>query len=218
MKILTWNIQRPRKVNKSILDKLAEFDADILVLTETNSTINPGKKYFCVATETLLKGYDGIDYKSEENRTTIWTKYKIETDHKTYDSFTSVCNTIQTPNGSLKVYGTIIGVFGGLGERFKNDLKSQILDFETLCENSFCIIGDLNVTFSGRIYPSNEAKNKLNAIFEKLDLTNLTSNLENNVDHIILSNDFLKNKSVIIETWNHDKKLSDHIGICLSLK
>jgi len=219
MKILTWNIERPKAENQFILDKLAEYNAEIVILTETNSIIKLGKEYSFVATESLINGYDGIQYKTGENRTTIWTKYKIGIQQETYDSFTSVCAQIETPNGLLNVYGTIIGVFGGIGERFKSDLENQILDFENLStESSICIVGDFNVTFSGRVYPSHDARNKLNLVFEKLELINLTSEIENNVDHIVLSKSYMENKKVKIETWNLDKKLSDHIGVCLTLE
>ena len=216
MKILTWNLERPKKANQDILEKLAELDADILILTETNSAINPGEKYSFVSTKSLEKGFDGIDYKIGENRTTIWSKYQIKSEIKTYDDFTSVCVEIETEFGLLKVYGTIIGVFGGIDERFKSDLQNQIKDFENLGK-SFCVAGDFNVTFSGRAYPSHDARNKLNAIFEKLELKNLTSEIENNVDHIVLSREFLSNKKCEIEIWNEDKRLSDHIGICVSI-
>ena len=219
MKILTWNIERPKKANQAILEKLAEYNADIVVLTETNTIINPGKEYASIESETLIKGHDGIKYHTGENRTTIWTKYKIVLKHKTYDNCTSICAQIETPNGSLNVYATIIGVFGGIGERFKSDLENQLLDFEKLTsKNPLCFIGDLNVTFSGRVYPSHDARNKLNNAFEKLKLTNVSAAIENNVDHIVVSKNFIKNKKVTIETWNHDKKLSDHIGICLTIE
>ena len=178
MKILTWNIERPKKANQLIIDKLAEYDADILILTEKNVIINPGNEYISIASETLTKDHDGINYQAWENRTTIWTKYNTSAYHITYDNYTSVCAQIETPNGSLNVYATIIGVFSGIGERFKTDLENQLLDFEMLSsENSLCIVGDLNVTFSGRVYPSHDARNKLNAAFEKLKLTNLTSEI-----------------------------------------
>ncbi len=216
MKILTWNLERPKKVNQLILDKLAELDADILILTETNSAINLSEKYSFVSTKSLEKGFDGIDYKIGENRTTIWSKYRFKSKHKTYNDFTSVCVEIETEFGLLKVYGTIIGVFGGIGERFKFDLENQIKDFENI-EDSFCVAGDFNVTFSGRVYPSHEARNKLNSIFDELELQNLTCEIENNVDHIVLSRKFLSNKKCKTEIWNEDKKLSDHIGICVSI-
>ena len=219
MKILTWNIERPKIGNQLILDKLAEYNAEILILTETNSLIKPSEEYSFIATEILTNGYDGIEYNTGENRVTIWTKYKIGVQYKTYDCFTSVCTQIETPNGLLNVYGTIIGVFGGIGKRFQSDLKNQLLDFENLStENFFCIVGDLNVTFSGRVYPSHDARNKLNLAFEKLGLKNLTSEIDNNIDHIVLSKGFVENKNVKFETWNIDKKLSDHIGICLTLE
>ncbi|MEK8181124.1 endonuclease/exonuclease/phosphatase family protein [Flavobacterium buctense] len=219
MKILTWNIERPKAENQLILDKLAEYDAEIIILTETNSIIKLGQEYTFVATETLKNGYDGVQYKAGENRTTIWTKYKIRIQHKTYDGFTSVSVEIETPNGLLNVYGTIIGVFGGIGERFKSDLEKQLLDFENLpTESPICVAGDLNVTFTGRVYPSHDARNKLNSAFEKLELKNLTAEIENNVDQIVISKSFIKNRNVKIETWNHDRKLSDHIGICITLE
>ena len=219
MKILTWNIERPKSENQSIIDKLTEFDAEIIILTETNSVIKLGEEYEFVATESLESGFDGVKYKTGENRTTIWTKYRIGIQKKTFDNFTSVCVEIETPKGLLNVYGTIIGVFGGIGERFKNDLEKQLLDFENLSEEKLvCIVGDLNVTFSGRVYPSHDAKNKLNSAFEKLKLKNLTSEIEDNVNHIVLSKSLIENRNVKIETWNHDKKLSDHIGICVTIE
>ncbi len=219
MKILTWNLERPKKVNHLILKKLSEFDADILILTETNSAINLGKKYSFVSTDSLFSGFDGIDYIIGENRTTIWSKYEIKSKFQTYDNFTSVCVQIETEYGLLNVYGTIIGVFGGKGVRFKNDLNSQILDFNKFAlENYLCVAGDFNVMFSGLAYPSHESRNKLNTVFDELNLENLTSKIENNVDHIVLSKDFLANKKIEITIWNEDKKLSDHIGICLDIK
>ncbi|MFV5699162.1 endonuclease/exonuclease/phosphatase family protein [Flavobacterium sp. ZT3R17] len=217
MKILTWNLERLIKnKNQLILDKLSELDADILILTETNSIINPGEGYSCIATESLSKGHDGIPYKSGENRTTIWTKYKIEKQYKTFANFTSVSAEIKTPLGLLNIYGTIIGVFGGKDERFKTDLESQLLDFKNLLGN-ICIAGDFNVYMSGYAYPSHEARKKLNQIFDNLNLKCLTSEIADNVDHIVLSKDFIKNQKINIETWNLDKKLSDHIGICIHL-
>ena len=63
--------------------------------------INPGKEYASIETKTLLLGHDGVKYQSGENRTTIWTKYKIVEEHKTFDSYTAVCAQIETQNLSL---------------------------------------------------------------------------------------------------------------------
>ena len=218
MKIATWNLERlDKRKNQLILERLTEVNADILVLTETNSIIHP-ENYLCISTEELPREHDGTKYKVGENRTSIWTKYKATTRHKTFDSFTSVCTDIETPFGLLTVYGTIIGVFGNRKERFNSDLQGQLKDFVTLFDGKhICIAGDLNVTFSGYVFPSHQARQTLNDAFKKHKLINTTATIADNVDHIVLSSDFIKNKQTSIETWNTDKKLSDHMGVCLTL-
>ena len=216
MKIVTWNLERLKNnQTEIILSKLTELDADILILTETDSRINLGDKYSSISTQNLFNGYDGTPYKNTENRTTIWTKFKIEKQHATYDNYTSVCAEIQTPFGLLNVYGTIIGVFNGKGERFESDMKSSKLDFEKLSGN-ICIAGDFNIALSGFAYPSHKARNEINEIFERLDLKCLTSEIKNSVEHIAISKSYLENRKTSIEIWNEDKKLSDHIGICIT--
>ena len=225
MKILTWNLERLIKnKNQLILDKLNELDADILVLTETSSKISLGKKYSSIATTFLPNDFNGIidvSYTDEENRVTIWTKYKIKNQHKTYDKYTSVCAEIETPFGLLTLYGTIIGVFGGKGDRFKNDLENQILDFNKMLDkNASCIIGDFNVMFSGYAYPSHIARDTLNNIFDKLQLINTTEKIEyfeKNVEHIVISSSIIKDKKLTIDYWNDNFELSEHIGICLTI-
>ncbi len=217
MKIATWNLERLQKnKTETILSKLAELDADILILTETDCRIGLGERYTSIATQNLFTGYDGIDYKGTENRVTIWTKYKVAKQHRTCDPYTSLFVELLTPIGTLTVYGTIIGVFGGKGERFNQDLKSQSLDFEKLTGN-FCIAGDLNVILSGYSYPSYKARNELNQIFDKLNLKCITSEISDSVDHIAISKGYIQNQNSTIAIWNEDKSLSDHIGICIEL-
>lgn len=218
MRIATWNLQRlEKRKNQLILDKLIDIDADILVLTETNAIIQLDN-YTCISTDFLPADFDNIRYRNGENRVSILTKYKATTRHKTFDSFTTVCTDIETPFGLLTVYGSIIGVFGNRQPRFDNDLNGQIADFKKLFPGrQVCLAGDLNVTFSGQLWPSNKARQALVDAFNALGLTNTTVNIPDTVDHIVLSNDFLKNKQLEIETWNVDKKLSDHVGHVLTL-
>ena len=218
MKIATWNLERLIKRKKQlVLDKLAEINADILVLTETNSIIQL-ENYTCISTDSLPTEFDNIKYADGENRVSILTKYKATTLHTTFDSFTTVCTDIETPFGLLTVYGSIIGVFANRQPRFDNDLNGQIKDFEKIFPGrQVCFAGDLNVTFSGRPYPSNKARQILLDSFDKFGLTNTTANIVDTVDHIVLSNNFLENKHLEIETLNTDKKLSDHVGHLLTL-
>lgn len=218
MKIATWNLQRlEKRKNQQILDKLADINADILVLTETSSKIQLDN-YNCISTDPLPTDFDNTKYADGENRVSILTKYKITIRHETFDSFTTVCSDIETPLGVLTVYGSIIGVFANRQPRFDNDLNGQLADFEKIFTGrQVCFIGDLNVTFSGRTWPSNKTRQILVDAFKKYNLTNTTANIEGTVDHMVLSKDFLDNKHLSIETWNVDKKLSDHIGHLLNL-
>lgn len=216
MKIATWNLERLIKnKNEALLAKIKEIDADIFVLTETNEAIGL-EGYNSVSTEKLDKRQDGIDYKKGENRVSIWTKYPIIKTYETYDCFTGVCADLQTPQGVLTVYGTIIGVFANKQPRFGEDLFGQVADFNRIFPGrQVCIIGDLNIMFSGFAYPSHKARNTMNEACSKFELLNTTAELPKNVDHIILSTSFLKDRAYENETWNEDERLSDHKGVCL---
>lgn len=218
MRIATWNLQRlEKRKNKEILDKLSNINADILVLTETSSIIQLDN-YNCVSTDPLPSNFDNIKFNAGENRVSILTKYKTKIQHKTFDSFTAVCTDIETPFGLITVYGSIIGVFANRQPRFDNDLNGQLADFEKIFPGKqVCFAGDLNVTFSGRPWPSNKARQTLVDAFKNFGLTNTTAKIADTVDHIVLSNDFIENKHLEIKTWNTDKKLSDHVGHLLTL-
>jgi hypothetical protein len=218
MRIATWNLERLiKRKNQLVLEKLEDINADILILTETNSIIQL-ENYSCISTDLLPIEFDNIKYAVGENRVSILTKYKVTVRHKTFDSFTSVCTDIETPFGLLTVYGSIIGVFANRQPRFDNDLNGQLADFRRIFPGrQVCFAGDLNVTFSGRPWPSNKARQTLVDAFGKYGLINTTANIEDTVDHIVLSNAFLENKILEIETWNTDKKLSDHVGHLLTL-
>lgn len=218
MRIATWNLQRlEKRKNLLILDKLAQINADILVLTETNSIIQPDN-YHCISTDLLPPDFDQIKYRVGEKRVSILTKYQITTQHKTFDRFTTVCADIETPFGPLTVYGSIIGVFGNRQPRFDNDLYGQMADFEKIFPGRHvCFAGDLNITFSGMPWPSKKARQTLIDAFGKFGLTNTTAHIPDTVDHLALSTEFLINKHIEIETWNVDKKLSDHVGHVVTL-
>ncbi|KGO92908.1 endonuclease/exonuclease/phosphatase family protein [Flavobacterium subsaxonicum] len=220
MKILNWNIERLKRpaFKEAVLAIIDSYDADIIVLTETSAQINPGNSYNSVQTFALSSFHDGIKYKEGENRVTLFSKYPIIQTHKTYDDYTSVCADVATTLGPLRIYATITGVFGGIGERFKQDILGQMSDFKTLLYDCpTCIIGDLNTTFSGYTYPSHAARNTLIDYFDKKKMTNITAPIADNVDHIILSIDYLGSAKILTSVFNEGKKLSDHIGICVEI-
>ncbi len=222
MKIVNWNVGRPSKTKAiEIVKKLNQIDADILVLTETNEKLISFDNYSSISTKYIENDFDGkntILYKEGEIRTTIWTKYRITNSYQTSDEYTSVCADVETSFGTLMVYGTIIGVFNGLNKRYHSDLENQMNDFEQLFKNkNVCLIGDYNTSFSGHPYPSKIARKKIKTFLDMFCLTNLTGQINDNVCHIAISSNYLEKKIPTSEIWNKDKKLSDHIGICISI-
>jgi exonuclease III len=86
MKIATWNLERLiKRKTKLVLDKLVDINADILILTETNSIIQL-ENYTCISTSHLPTNFDNIKYEVGENRVSILTKYNATIRHKTFDS------------------------------------------------------------------------------------------------------------------------------------
>lgn len=217
MKIATWNIERPTKTGTRIqhlINCLKEIDADILILTESHEGISLGDDYNYFHTDILKETF----YKEGEKRTSIYSKYPLIDTQPTFRADTSICTKLKTPYGDLAVYGTVIGINGNRRKSFDADLVKQLEDFEKISANeNLCIGGDLNMSFSDNYYYTQEGRLKLNNSFNKLKLTNLTAGLPENIDHIIISDAFMKGKFVKISEWNRDKKLSDHIGVCVTI-
>ena len=197
--------------NSLFLDTLNQIDSDIIILTETNSIIDFGEKYFSVSTNPLPKLVDKYTYELGENRVTIFSKFPFVRQIPIADSYTSVCAEIETPFGQLIIYGTIIGFLGGLLEPFKSDLEKQTLDLTQLVgQGNVFFGGDLNIAFSGRAYPSKLVVEKVAELFDNLALTNLTKEFDNSAIHCVISNSFLENKKVEKEQTTFDKKITDH--------
>lgn len=217
MKIATWNIERPEKTGarvQHLINCLKEIDADILILTESNEAVLFGSDYNYFHTDIL----EELFYNEGERRTSIYSKYSLLGTLPTFRADTSICTKLKTPFGDLAVYGTVIGINGNRRKNFDADLVKQLEDFEKISANeNICIGGDLNMTFSDNYYHTQEGRLKLNNSFNKLKLTNLTADIPENIDHIIISDAFMKDKAVKLFEWNRDKKLSDHIGVCVTI-
>jgi endonuclease/exonuclease/phosphatase family metal-dependent hydrolase len=222
MKIATWNVERPnvssKRRNEEIIAALQEVDADILILTETNSCINLGKGYNSFATPSLSLS-SGVQYREDENRTTIWSKFPAKRYMKTYDEFTAICIGFGTPFGELIVYGTIIGIHGNRRISFSEDLTLQLKDWREITSiDNICVAGDFNISFGDNYYYTKEGRDKINAAFVELKMKNLTGGIKQNIDHIAISESFIKTLKYTTLIWNEDKRISDHIGVCITLQ
>jgi exonuclease III len=226
LRIATWNVMRPRvssKRNPNIFKALRDIDADILVLTETNSCIHPGEQYAPFSTADLYGSFSkfGEPYRTGEKRVTIWGKNAENAFEHACVSQSGVCVHLSTPFGELNIYGTVIGPYGGGGTEFYADLKNQIEDWERLNSlGHLCILGDFNTAFKGR-YFTKEGREKLNACFQKLNIKVPTRDIAENIDHIAVSKSFLDSFHYEIKLWNeipNEQEFSDHMGVCLTLE
>lgn len=216
MKIATWNIERLQKrKNDKILQSIREIKADILILTEASNLIDLSDDYLYSAKTAALYNINN-NYRVDEYRIIIFSKFPIIKIIKTYDDSTSCCVEIKTTNENLLVYGTIIGIYGNRRKCFNEDLEKQIEDINKISQSgNFCLAGDLNISFSDNYYFTKLGREKLNTAFTENKLINYTKDIPQNIDHIIISSNFTDRIENKITTWNQNKLLSDHIGVCV---
>ena len=193
--------------NQLFIDAINKIDPDIIILTETNSIIDFGAKYFSASTKPLPANFEGYTYATGENRVTILSKFSFNKQIPTADIYTSVCVEIDTPFGPLIIYGTIIGFLWGLLAPFESDLKKQTIDLTNLSkQGNMCFAGDLNIAFSGRVYPRKTTIKKVSELFDNLALKNLTAGTKNCAIHAVISKSFLQNKNEKKDIMHFDKK------------
>ena len=80
-------------------------------------------------------------------------------------------------------------------------------------ERIVCMIGDFNCSFSDNYYYTSIGRNMLFNFFKENDISVLTADCSECIDHIAISNSFLNNSLPEIQEWNYQKRLSDHKGI-----
>ena len=109
LRIATWNLRRPRRSRprKAAIpqDSPRAIDADICILTETNSIVTPGSKYTSVESWRIPNPNVHSD---GESRTTIWSRYEILRTIETHADDTAVCVEVRLPAGPMIVYGTVL--------------------------------------------------------------------------------------------------------------
>jgi endonuclease/exonuclease/phosphatase family metal-dependent hydrolase len=220
LKIGNWNIERLKKFREKdeILNEINKRNFDILVLTEYDEKIKPLGFDYQISTDSLINVNTDY-YKESERRAIIFSKYPILNIFNTYYKYTACCAELKTDYGNLVVYATIIGIYGNRDQNFKDDLLKQILDYKRLtAEKDICIIGDYNLTFSDNYYYTKFGRENITNAFQECKIRNFTADLNENIDHISISENFIGKSDFNIETWNFDKKLSDHIGVSIEFK
>lgn len=218
MKIATWNVERlkHKKHIDQLLYECGSVSSDILVLTEADQRLRPAYQY-CFETPLLTTG-GNILYQPTENRVSVFTNYPCARQYRTYDEQTSICVELETENGNLLVYGTIVGVYGNRHSSYIPDLKRQMEDIKRLSKlaDGFCFCGDFNCSFSDNYYFTKDARRIFLEVFKENNIQLLTAAQPECIDHIAISANFVGDCNVDIEEWNIGRVLSDHKGISVS--
>ena len=219
MRIATWNVERLKHHAKTdvMLQAVEAANADILVLTETDSRFVPAYPYECHSS--LLREIRPDYYRETENRVSIYSRFPVIKEYKTYDRYTAVCAELLTDRGNLLVYGTIMGIFGNRAASFNSDLEMQMSDILRLSMegHSLCVIGDFNLSFEDNYYYTKHGRNLLRQTFLDCGIDILTHAVPECIDHIAVSKGFAGERAAVAE-WNKDKSLSDHKGIVVEIK
>ena len=215
MRIATWNIER-LKHKKSICEieqACNNSNADILVLTETDSRIHIDFPYvyYSPSPSAVKPDY----YAKTEHRIAIYTKAPCVSAIETYDPYTALCIELETKFGVLTVYGTIMGVFGNRNSSFLPDVKRQMADNQNLKKlgKKICICGDYNLSFCDNYYFTTKGRVEVQQTFEQCGITIITAELAECIDHIAVSNELIERRQISLSEWNHEKTLSDHKGV-----
>lgn len=220
MKISTWNIERLKHGNSlgEIIQICEQKQSDILVLTETDNRVKPYYQYCFQTRNTINEGK--LSYKDTETRVSIFTNYRCIRQYPTFNPYTAVCVELDTPQGVILVYGTIMGVYGNRHSSYLTDLQKQIEDFSNLLTfgKPLCICGDFNCSFADNYYFTKIGRDSILKFFDENNITILTRDRSECIDHIAMSDSFIKNEEILIEEWNFNKVLSDHKGISVQIR
>ena len=223
--IATWNVERPTQTSQrvpALNTELAKIKPDIVILTETNECISPGAGYHVYHSGPIDKEAGGDYYKKGERRISIWSIYPIIETLNVENPLTTACAALQTPFGNLAVFGCIIGIHGR-GAGFEKDLQDQIEDLTRFASEGYniCYAGDFNLSFCDSYYTKITARNQLNDLFSKLKMKNLTAEIPQMIDHIVISESFIPEVPVLPKLWNEEKRngpLSDHKGVVVTIR
>ena len=217
MRIATWNIDRLHKSISEIEKQIEIVNADILVLTETDSRLQLKYPYSCFSSK--LCELDSALYSATESRIAIYSKFPVASQLQTYNSYETLAVEIMSENSRFLIYGIVMGAFGNRRPEFIGEVQNQMRDIERFYykKKAICVCGDFNLSFSDNYYFTEKGRRTVLEAFSKYELNISTAGQKECIDHIAVSESLLKNHKIIVGEWNHNKKLSDHKGVYVDI-
>jgi len=265
--IATWNVRRPLRPGDPCFDaiarKLRQLNADIWILTETHIDLSPDATYRAFESP-QLPSHPQIKIRPEERTTMIWVR--PDWDARAISTFADLppnevpprttltyavtsratspaaCALVETPLGSLLIYGTVItwpndlGPYGddptrkaGYADLQHESILAHREDWirlrDTYSDTPLCVAGDLNTTLDGKRYPTKPCSDDLRKALSDNGMRHLTQSLDYAIDHICLSHRWAAHASdpywwqttYTDSPGNGPKPVSDHRGVSISI-
>ena len=228
MKIATLNIDWARKKNpQKTAAFLNGFYFDFLVLTEAVDLDLSGfpHKYSCspIPENTVYENLNYTEYLKGEKafRTILYSKIPYSKKYPLTDDKTSLALEFETAFGNIVFYCTIIGTWFNRQPSADNELRNTLSDCRRIyTENSnLFIVGDFNTSFKKgeeRLSISSKTTESLKNLFADLKLKNITSEIKENIDHIVVP-DVFANRTIETGIFADKNLISDHQGIFISV-
>lgn len=229
MKIATLNIDWAKKKKPAKTAAfLNRFDFDFLILTEAVD-LDLDRfpyKYLCcpIPEHTMYENLNYTEYLKGEKafRTILYSKIPCSKKYPVTDDKTNLALEFETALGNIVFYCTIIGTWFKRQPFADNEFHNTLSDCRRIhTENpKLFIVGDFNTSFKTgeeRLSISPGITESLKNLFLDLKLKNITSEIEENIDHIVVPESFA---DYTIETGIFAEKnmISDHQGIFISFK
>lgn len=251
-KIANWNLERPKsetKKTKLAIARILEINADVIVLTETSKSVDLKEFYpFQIST----KSYERTPEEQWVTIWSKWEiSKKIETfdNFRTVSGIIKspfgdiiIFGTI-IPYHQAGVSGIRYGNLNyKIWEYHEKDLYAQSENWKKLIKTEklpLFVIGDFNQTrFNNQGYGTIKVREVLTNILNEIDLKCVTEidfslkyltedpikkKIRNNIDHICVSNNLLKEmKNIEVGAWNNFTEngefMSDHNGVYIEFE
>lgn len=236
MRIGTWNVECAAGAEKNArrMTRIREMDCDIWVLTETHDDLDPGGYFSASTTPRAMK-------RAGARWTTIWSRFPITKKPKVDDPNRTVAALVDSPAGSLLIYGTVIPWHSDPGP--KKDARGwaehhrivplQGREWARLTAAhpgaSLCVAGDLNMNLGGpHYYGTAKGREMLRDGMKSANLVCVTETgcipkgllAHGPIDHVCLSEP-LAGRARVDRAWEGrdgvGSRLSDHSGLVVSI-
>jgi hypothetical protein len=216
MQILNCNIEHPDLERvKKVFKELRTHNPEILIITSANEVVrHPSGKTLLGHIDDLPLVLNGILSTVGKGETLIYTHYDPNIVEHTQGR---IISEYQTPLGPLWIYAVTLPPVKGKAIAFKNSLAKLEKDFEKhLKDKHVCLVGNFQISFKGNEH--GELQKLMNTFFQKHDLVNLSAYENNCMDHIAISNSFIKGKFADIDTLNRNKKFGQRCWTVITIE